>query len=247
MGVAARRCIGPRTVLPRLRLLELLFSATQVAQRLLAVSAAENVKVKRAQAGSACATVGDMMARRATIALGILLAWCTCAFALDPALDISQYAHTAWKIREGFSKGRVTSFAQTPDGYLWLGTEFGLLRFDGVRNVPWDPPAGEHLPSSYIRSMIAAHDGRLWIGTYKGLASWNDGKLTKYRELAGQTIDVLLETEMTVVLACGWHLCMKIDEATFGRERRPGCGDGSLVLRNSTRCKTRSLAPPPRL
>src|SRR6266403_1739143 len=144
------------------------------------------------------------MARRATIALGILLAWCTCAFALDPALDINQYAHTAWKIREGFSKGRVTSFAQTPDGYLWLGTEFGLLRFDGVRNVPWDPPAGEHLPSSYIRSMIAAHDGRLWIGTYKGLASWNDGKLTKYRELAGQTIDVLLEDREGTVWAGGY-------------------------------------------
>src|SRR5712671_112446 len=204
MGVAARRCIGPRTVLPRLRLLELLFSTTQVAQRLLGVSAAKKVKVKRAPAGSACATVGDIMARRATIALSILLAWCTCAFALDPALDISQYAHTAWKIREGFSKGRVTSFAQTPDGYLWLGTEFGLLRFDGVRNVPWDPPAGEHLPSSYIRSMIAAHDGRLWIGTYKGLASWNDGKLTKYRELAGQTIDVLLEDREGTVWAGGY-------------------------------------------
>src|SRR5712675_2496480 len=173
MGVAARRCIGPRTVLPRLRLLELLFSTTQVAQRLLAASAAKKVKVKRAQAGSACATVGDMMARRATIALGILLAWCTCAFALDPALDISQYAHTAWKIREGFSKGRVTSFAQTPDGYLWLGTEFGLLRFDGVRAIPWGPPRGAALPDDHIRALLASRDGRLWIGTYKGLASWN--------------------------------------------------------------------------
>src|SRR5882757_5634205 len=192
MGIAARRCIGPRTVLPRQRLLELLFSATRVARRLLAVSAAKKVKVKRAPGGGACATVGDIMARRATIALGILLAWCTCAFALDPALDISQYAHTAWKIREGFSKGRVTSFAQTPDGYLWLGTELGLLRFDGVRAVPWQPP-GEQLPSENVRDLLVAHDGTLWIGTLKGLASWKDGKLRQYPGVAGALIGHFLE------------------------------------------------------
>lgn len=136
--------------------------------------------------------------------LAALLARGPCAYALDPALDVSQYAHTAWKIREGFSKGRVTSFAQTPDGYLWLGTEFGLLRFDGVRNVAWEPPTGEHLPSSYIRSLVAARDGRLWIGTYKGLASWKDGRLTEYRELAGQTVDVLVEDRDGTVWAGGY-------------------------------------------
>ena len=84
----------------------------------------------------------------AVIPLAILLACCTRAFALDPSLDISQYAHSAWLSREGFPKGIIEGFAQTPDGYLWLGTEFGLLRFDGVRAVPWQPPAGEHLPDS---------------------------------------------------------------------------------------------------
>jgi signal transduction histidine kinase/ligand-binding sensor domain-containing protein len=152
----------------------------------------------------ACATVGVIVGTRTTVALGILLACCPWARGLDPSLDINQYAHTAWKIREGFSKGRVTSFAQTPDGYLWLGTEFGLLRFDGVRNVPWEPPTGEHLPSSYIRSMVAARDGRLWIGTYKGLASWKDGKLTEYRELVGQTVDVLVEDREGTVWAAGY-------------------------------------------
>ena len=77
--------------------------------------------------------------RRAAIFLGILLAYCPCVLALDPSLDVSQYAHTAWKVSEGFSKGVIFSIAQTPDGYLWLGTEFGLLRFDGVRNTEWQP------------------------------------------------------------------------------------------------------------
>ncbi len=63
----------------------------------------------------------------------MVLACSPYAFTLNPALDISQYAHTAWKIREGFFNGTIVAIAQTPDGYLWLGTEFGLLRFDGVR------------------------------------------------------------------------------------------------------------------
>jgi len=124
---------------------------------------------------------------------GMLLAGPPCAFALNPALDVSEYAHTAWKIREGFTKGIILSIAQTPDGYLWLGTEFGLLRFDGVRNVPWQPPPSQHLPSSDVKSLLAARDGTLWIGTLKGLASWKDGKLTQYPELAGQAIYTLLE------------------------------------------------------
>jgi len=100
---------------------------------------------------------------------GMLLAWCPRALALDPALDVSQYAHTAWRIRDGFSKGAIYCIAQTPDGYLWLGTEFGLLRFDGVRTVPWQPPADQHLPSSRITSLLAARDGTLWIGTSRGV------------------------------------------------------------------------------
>jgi ligand-binding sensor domain-containing protein/signal transduction histidine kinase len=123
----------------------------------------------------------------------MLLAWRPCAFALDPALDVSQYAHTVWKVRDGFLKGAVRSIAQTPDGYLWLGTEYGLHRFDGVRNVLWRPPSDQQLPSSEIRSLLVARDGTLWIGTTKGLASWKDGKFTQYGELAGRLIFRLLE------------------------------------------------------
>jgi signal transduction histidine kinase/ligand-binding sensor domain-containing protein len=119
----------------------------------------------------------------------VVLACCACAFALDPSLDISQYAHTSWKVRDGFAKGAISTIAQTPDGYLWLGTEFGLLRFDGVRAVPWQPPNGEQLPSNHVFGLLVARDGTLWIGTRKGLASWKDGKLTQYGEVAGVQIN----------------------------------------------------------
>jgi signal transduction histidine kinase/ligand-binding sensor domain-containing protein len=128
------------------------------------------------------------------------------AFALNPSLDISQYAHTPWKAGEGVSKGIIFSIAQTPDGYLWLGTEYGLLRFDGVRSVPWQPPAGQHLPSSEIRSLLAARDGSLWIGTRYGLASWKDGKLTQFAELAGQLINTIVEDREGTMWAGGWAI-----------------------------------------
>ena len=144
------------------------------------------------------------MKRRSVSTLGIFLACCPCASALNPSLDINQYAHKSWTVREGFFKGFIASIAQTRDGYLWLGTEFGLVRFDGVRPVQWNAPAGEHLPDSHILSLLAARDGRLWIGTTKGLASWKDGKLTHYSKLAGQTVGALLEDREGTVWAGGY-------------------------------------------
>src|SRR5215472_633894 len=104
-----------------------------------------------------------------TISTLIVLLGSPPARALDPSLDISQYAHTAWTVRDGFSLGNIYALAQTPDGYLWLVSEFGLFRFDGVRTLAWQPPAGQHLPEKPT-SLVAARDGTLWIGTFNGLA-----------------------------------------------------------------------------
>jgi signal transduction histidine kinase/ligand-binding sensor domain-containing protein len=134
----------------------------------------------------------------------MLLKGPTCAFASGVPLDVSQYAHTSFRVRDGFTKGAIWAIAQTPDGYLWLGTEFGLLRFDGVNRVPWEPPAGQHLPSNSIYGLLAARDGTLWIGTSKGLASWKGGKLTEYPELAGQLIrEAILEDNEGIIWAGG--------------------------------------------
>ena len=122
-----------------------------------------------------------------------LLLLCPSARALDPSLDVSQYAHTVWKMRDGFTRGTIWAIAQTPDGYLWLGTEFGLYRFDGVRAVPWQPPTGQDLPSPVVYNLLVARDGALWIGTMNGVASWKGGKLTRYPEIDGQMIWALRE------------------------------------------------------
>ena len=140
---------------------------------------------------------------RASLVMSTLLACCGIASALNPSLDINQYAHTAWTVRDGFFKGAIHAIAQTPDGYVWLGTEFGLFRFDGVRSVAWQPPAGEYLPNNDIQSLLAAREGRLWIGTNQGLASWKDRKLIHYPELDGQIVSTLLEDREGTVWAGG--------------------------------------------
>jgi ligand-binding sensor domain-containing protein len=144
--------------------------------------------------------------KRGVVALGALLAClvlaCPRASALNPALDVSQYAHTAWT-GDGYSLGNIYAIAQTPDGYLWLGGEFGLFRFDGVRSIPWQPPAGQHLPDKPF-SLLVARDGTLWIGTYAGLAAWSGGKLTRYPELDGLRVTSLLEDREGTVWAAAW-------------------------------------------
>jgi len=66
--------------------------------------------------------------------------------ALDTGRQISQYGHTAWRIEDGVFAGAPNVMAQTTDGYLWIGTQAGLMRFDGVRFVSWRPPEGRELP-----------------------------------------------------------------------------------------------------
>jgi PAS domain S-box-containing protein len=168
--------------------------------------------------------------------LAILFACCNCAFALDPSLDISQYAHTAWKIPDGFTRGAIYSIAQTPDGYLWLGTEFGLVRFDGVRAVPWQPPAGEQLPSEFIARLRVTRDGRLWIGTLKGLASWKDKKLTQYPKFAGQQINALLEDQKGTLWVGGFsrsargELCAIQSGSVHCDDKGDALGNGVMSL-----------------
>ena len=112
------------------------------------------------------------MRRCSLMAVGMLLVCCSVAFALNPALDVSQCAHKSWKVRDGAFKGAIYAIAQTPDGYLWLGTEFGLVRFDGVRAVAWQPSGDQALTAGPMHALLAARDGTLWIGADTGLASW---------------------------------------------------------------------------
>lgn len=113
-------------------------------------------------------------------------------FALNPKRQLTQYAHSAWRIEDGAFSSTPTAIAQTADGYLWIGTGAGLVRFDGQRFVRWEPPAGQQLPSASINSLLGARDGSLWIGTPAGLARWRDGGLLNYTTGVGH-INAIVE------------------------------------------------------
>lgn len=147
----------------------------------------------------------QIRAARVVIALGTvyLLLSCLEALALNPALDLNQYAHTGWTYRNGPLPGAVYAITQTPDGYLWLGTQSGVVRFDGVRAVPLPVEAGQQSPSSAVAALLTSRDGTLWIGTLDGLLSWKNGHITEYPTLARHTVVALLEDRTGTIWAGG--------------------------------------------
>ena len=73
------------------------------------------------------------------------------------------YALTAWSAETGASPGDVFAITQDLDGYLWLGTPAGLVRFDGFRFVPWANAAGTPVPGPVL-ALAGARDGSVWVG-----------------------------------------------------------------------------------
>ena len=104
--------------------------------------------------------------------------------------DPWNYTIRSWHSQDGLPEETVQAFAQTPDGYLWVGTSGGLLQFDGARFHAY---AHENTPAfaeNSVFCLLAAHDGRLWIGTDgSGLIEWRNGVFRAYSAEKGQTAD----------------------------------------------------------
>lgn len=114
----------------------------------------------------------------------------------DPSWPIRQLVFENWQTAQGLPQNSALALAQTPDGFLWIGSEEGLIRFDGVRFLVYNSH-NSRLPGNEIRSLLVDRSGDLWIGTHgSGLARLHNGEFTSQTAktgLPGDTIYSLLE------------------------------------------------------
>jgi signal transduction histidine kinase/ligand-binding sensor domain-containing protein len=134
-----------------------------------------NTKLQIPQWSRRAAGVGWL----ALLPLVFLLPFCD-AVALEPSTPLERYSRQAWAMENGLPQNTVQAIAQTRDGFLWLGTEAGLVRFDGAGFQLFDRTTDPRLPGNDVRCLLESSDGALWIGTSDGLARWKDGIVTAF-------------------------------------------------------------------
>ncbi|HTB94189.1 MAG TPA: two-component regulator propeller domain-containing protein [Candidatus Sulfotelmatobacter sp.] len=123
------------------------------------------------------------------------------AQALDPNRILSQYMREHWGIEKGFPGGSVTALAQSADGYLWIGTDKGLLRFDGLNFHPFPLAAPTTFPIGPVQALTSDAQGNLWILLQSTkILRYHEGKFELGRELAEFGITSLLKRKDGSVL-----------------------------------------------
>ncbi len=99
-----------------------------------------------------------------------------------PDRAVSQYQHDRWTTADGLPNHAIDWIQRSSDGYLWLGTEGGLVRFDGVRFTPFDRNSTPALRGTAFYPTVPLHvdrQGVLWIATSGGMVRYKDGKFTR--------------------------------------------------------------------
>jgi signal transduction histidine kinase/ligand-binding sensor domain-containing protein/DNA-binding response OmpR family regulator len=121
---------------------------------------------------------------------------CQPALAAGPVKAITQYNQRNWQAEAGLPQHSVLAIAQTSNGYLWLGTQEGLVRFDGGRFVVFDKSNTPAIKQNAVYALAATGDGSLWAGTGGGLLQYKNGAFTRYGKAEGlvdENIQSLLE------------------------------------------------------
>src|SRR3982751_5275569 len=102
------------------------------------------------------------------------------AFALDGHRGMTQYAQTRYEAHDGIAHNLVNALAQTPDGYLWAGSEEGLTRYDGTTFRIFDRRNTPGLPANTISALAVDRTGVLWVGTRDhGIVRLVDGEFQR--------------------------------------------------------------------
>ncbi len=114
--------------------------------------------------------------------LGLVL-WLAVGGRIDAARTddfLANFGYQTWQTENGLPQNSVHAILQARDGYLWIGTEGGLARFDGLKFVVFDPQSTPGLRSNYIRTLLEDNTQSIWIGTTAGLTRYKDSKFTAF-------------------------------------------------------------------
>lgn len=125
------------------------------------------------------------MPLQSLIILTVLLVAATLGRALEPGSSLSSYSRQSWVMENGLPQNTVQALAQTASGFLWIGTEVGLVRFDGNSFLTYDQNSKPAVPGNDIQALLAAPDGSLWIGTTDGLARLENNVVTTFTTANG--------------------------------------------------------------
>ncbi len=110
--------------------------------------------------------------------------------ALEPPRALTQYVHDSWATDQGLPQATVRAIVQTRDGYLWVGTEEGLARFDGVRFTVFNRRTVPAFRANHVLSLLEDHSGDLWVGTHGGgVMRYRSGIFTTFRRANGLASD----------------------------------------------------------
>ena len=106
----------------------------------------------------------------------------------------SGYLCDVYSAAEGLPENTVASVARTTDGYLWVATQGGLARFDGLRFQAFHMLDSPGLPHDNIHYVAGSRDGSLWVGTYnRGVAHLVNGRFEPVPGLLSPVIRAILE------------------------------------------------------
>ncbi|MFA6957403.1 MAG: two-component regulator propeller domain-containing protein [Thermoanaerobaculia bacterium] len=113
------------------------------------------------------------------ISAAALLLSTSVAVALPADRSVSQYVRKSWTVRDGLPHGTVRGVAQTADGYLWLATYEGIVRFNGERFRLYDQESAAVLANNSVLTIYRSRDDTLWLGTAVGTITMRDGAFRK--------------------------------------------------------------------
>jgi ligand-binding sensor domain-containing protein/serine phosphatase RsbU (regulator of sigma subunit) len=102
-------------------------------------------------------------------------------YGLDPNRLITQYIIDSWQTKDGLPQNSANCIIQDKNGYVWFGTEEGLVRFDGIKFTVFNQDNTPAIKNNYIYTMCLDKSGRLWLGTHGGgLTLYDNGKFSTF-------------------------------------------------------------------